>query len=478
MNQDLGCVNGGSGIGCELEPAGGDRLLHQALQARLVDRAIALLQARELGGIHIHADYLHAGCRETGSGDQAHIAAAENCDRHGGLRCVCSLHDGKKDGNAKAMSREAFERGDWQAVIEAHPLESHDPEEWLRYSVALLQTLTTGPDAGKQQQQAALAFVQAQREGASAEQVAEAQRRSALISLEEALTIAGVKQCRQRKPSGGPVALLHLHGFKCAGSRFIWSLERATGGQLAYVEADQPNRRLPWQRLQKHLQTLKQQPLAITSHLVSLPPEAELAALKVAFLRQPLARLLSAYRFQAEVQNKHQGLSFEDYLRRHSRGALSNYQTRHLSPQQKEDWQDRRGWGARPELIDLERPDLFVGLVERYDESVVALEYALEQQGVSFDLAYPQAMNTTRSQPELENVAEQLPPQLLLEATELDERLYRRAAARLDARINTIAGFDARLQDFRQRCESLASAPAGIRVRPPQEWTRLPVAVS
>lgn len=90
------------------------------------------------------------------------------------------------------MSREAYERGDWQAVIQAHPLESHDPEEWLRYGVALLQTIQPGPDVGKQQQQAALAFVQAQREGASAEQVAEAQRRSVLCALQEALTLAGM----------------------------------------------------------------------------------------------------------------------------------------------------------------------------------------------------------------------------------------------------------------------------------------------
>jgi len=90
------------------------------------------------------------------------------------------------------MSREAFERGNWQAVIEAHPLESHDPDEWLRYGVALLQTIQPGPDVGKQQQQAALAFVQAQKEGATAEAVSEAQRHSVLISLQEALTLAGM----------------------------------------------------------------------------------------------------------------------------------------------------------------------------------------------------------------------------------------------------------------------------------------------
>jgi hypothetical protein len=92
------------------------------------------------------------------------------------------------------MSREAFERGDWQAVIDAHPLESHDPQEWLRYGVALLQTIQPGPDVGKQQQQAALAFVQAQKEGASVASVQAAQRQSVLISLAEALQLAGSQE--------------------------------------------------------------------------------------------------------------------------------------------------------------------------------------------------------------------------------------------------------------------------------------------
>lgn len=91
------------------------------------------------------------------------------------------------------MSREAFERGDWQTVIEAHPLESHDPQEWLRYGVALLQTIQPGPDVGKQQQQAALAFVQAQKEGASSEALSAAQRCSVLLSVAQALNLAGVQ---------------------------------------------------------------------------------------------------------------------------------------------------------------------------------------------------------------------------------------------------------------------------------------------
>ena len=66
----------------------------------------------------------------------------------------------------------------WRAVIDAHSLESNDPKDWLHYGMALLQTIKPGPDVGKQLQQAALAFLQAQKEGATAEQVAEAQRQS------------------------------------------------------------------------------------------------------------------------------------------------------------------------------------------------------------------------------------------------------------------------------------------------------------
>ena len=90
------------------------------------------------------------------------------------------------------MSNTASDIPNWQIVIDAHPLESHDQEDWLLYGVALLQTMKPGPDVGKQLQQAALAFVQAQKEGASNEAVEKAQQHSLLLSLSEALAIAGI----------------------------------------------------------------------------------------------------------------------------------------------------------------------------------------------------------------------------------------------------------------------------------------------
>ncbi|MFZ0408878.1 MAG: hypothetical protein WAM11_12325 [Cyanobium sp.] len=87
------------------------------------------------------------------------------------------------------MTWQDVECYNWQAVIDAHPLESQDPQEWLRYGMALLMTLTPGPWAGRQQQQAALAFAQAQKEGASAEAVTAALQQVSRLSLAEVLVL-------------------------------------------------------------------------------------------------------------------------------------------------------------------------------------------------------------------------------------------------------------------------------------------------
>jgi hypothetical protein len=93
---------------------------------------------------------------------------------------------------ANVITKAAIERGDWQAVIEGHPLESHDPAEWLRYGAALLHRLEPGPEQGKQQQQAALAFVQARKEGALPQEVTAAQQQVVHHLLAELLELAGV----------------------------------------------------------------------------------------------------------------------------------------------------------------------------------------------------------------------------------------------------------------------------------------------
>jgi hypothetical protein len=92
------------------------------------------------------------------------------------------------------MTQAAFDRGDWEAVIQAHALESPDPEAWLRYAVARLHTLNPGPHLGRQQQQVALAFLEARHRGASPWQIEEAQRQAVLLQAHELLTLADLQR--------------------------------------------------------------------------------------------------------------------------------------------------------------------------------------------------------------------------------------------------------------------------------------------
>jgi hypothetical protein len=116
------------------------------------------------------------------------------------------------------VTQESFNRGDWQAMIDAHPLESHDAAEWLRYGSALLHSLELGPEAGKQQQQAALAFVQAQRVGASAGAVAAAQRQVVLANLGQALQLAGIPAPAESNPPAPIRRVLLVLGMHRSGT--------------------------------------------------------------------------------------------------------------------------------------------------------------------------------------------------------------------------------------------------------------------
>ena len=122
------------------------------------------------------------------------------------------------------MTHEAFEHSNWQAVIDAHRLESQDAAEWLRYGSALLHILEPGPEAGKQQQQAALAFGQAQRIGASAGAVAAAQRQVVLANLRQAMELAGIPSPSEPEPPAPLRRVLLVLGMHRSGTSALAGL--------------------------------------------------------------------------------------------------------------------------------------------------------------------------------------------------------------------------------------------------------------
>ena len=80
----------------------------------------------------------------------------------------------------------------WMTIIREHRHEASNPNSWLEYSLALLQTTEIGADTAKAKQQIALALEQAKRDGATPDEVADCLQTSLLMSLVDALELAGV----------------------------------------------------------------------------------------------------------------------------------------------------------------------------------------------------------------------------------------------------------------------------------------------
>jgi hypothetical protein len=76
-------VHGLRKIGGEGEPSRLDVLLEKRVEARLVDRDLALLQHLDLLGVLVHADDLVSEVREADARDEPDVAGADHRNLHG-----------------------------------------------------------------------------------------------------------------------------------------------------------------------------------------------------------------------------------------------------------------------------------------------------------------------------------------------------------------------------------------------------------
>ncbi len=264
--------------------------------------------------------------------------------------------------------------------------------------------------------------------------------------------------------------LLHMHLFKNAGSTFDWALHRTFGEAFVDHRDDQEMRGNP-----SYLHTyLKERPqvTALSSHWLPMPlspPLLEHCAL-IAFLRDPMERALSVYRFERHQTVSHPGTeqakrtTFAEYvawrLQPSTGPVLRNYQVRMLS-------------GVYPGAGDDEQLSLaeahlgqfaLLGLVDRFDESMVLLEELLRESIPNIDLAYRrQNVSDPSDRRDFHERRVSIESQLgsaydQLEAeNRLDSQLYQRAAKAFDERWKALADNTEKLSQFRQRCGELVS---------------------
>ncbi|MFT5484733.1 MAG: hypothetical protein ACI9GW_003401 [Halieaceae bacterium] len=267
--------------------------------------------------------------------------------------------------------------------------------------------------------------------------------------------------------------ITHGHIFKNAGTTLDWSLARNFGAGFldhrddAAMRADGP----------AHLaQIVQDQPelQAISSHhmVYPLPAIRGVSFVPVYLLRHPIERIASVYTFERQQDADTPGAemakktSFVEYVKWRMRAdvprTIRDYQCFNLAGCK------RGGGGMLPRTILLEALEQVdrnpcIGVVDRYDESMVALEVVLAESGFAdIDLAYLH-QNATRKVhgvslgKRVQRVGKDLGELLaeVIDANSYDLALYRLANQRLDQMIAGIEGFEGKMESFKRRCRAL-----------------------
>ncbi len=264
--------------------------------------------------------------------------------------------------------------------------------------------------------------------------------------------------------------LLHGHIFKNAGTSLDWALQRCFAkGFLNNVEES-----LMREAGSCHLvEVLDRSPAvqAFSSH--HMPHVAQSVPgyrfFPLFLLRHPLRRCLSVYTFERRQQAQTRGAlaakdkTLVEYLAWRLEpdvpNVIRNYQTAYLAgdhrPLISEVDMAQRFVQAQERLGQLP----LVGVVERYDESMVVFEEALRPVFPAIDLAY-RIQNTSASDAESatpQDVLDSMGNQAgeLVDANAYDTALYQLASLQLTKAIVAIDDFQQKLSDFSNRCNVL-----------------------
>ncbi len=268
--------------------------------------------------------------------------------------------------------------------------------------------------------------------------------------------------------------IAHGHIFKNAGTTFDWSLQRSFADNFLDHRDDKQMR----ERGTRHVaELLEQNPQlqAISSHHLChrMPQLPDGKIFPVYLLRHPIERIDSVYNFERRQQADTAGAqaakekSFAGYVAwRMQSGVprtIRNYQTIYLAGVHNYSEDAEPGLDIFGMAMTAVRDTPVIGLVERYDESMVLMEHHLREYFPTLDLAYVRQNVSRRGFMErrhnsVQSVLKRLGSlqQTVIDNNSLDLAIYQLVHRRLDGMIQRMENFDEQLREFRSRCEQLA----------------------
>lgn len=234
--------------------------------------------------------------------------------------------------------------------------------------------------------------------------------------------------------------IIHIHGYKCAGTTLENILER-NFSDLLLIESKHGGARLFFDQIPKKM---LQDYSAISSHLLA-PSDTNI--FQFSLIRHPYDRLVSAWIYQRIT--KEVDSSFREYIKNYNSSKISNYQAKLLSKQNQTN-SPQSGWEINLDFDFLFGDSFFLGVVDKFDESMVLLEEKMKKRGFELDLSYPSKANITskvkkQNIPDLSNFA--------YPSIDTDLWLYKKANHMLDIEIENTQDFDKKLSCFKERCK-------------------------
>jgi len=275
---------------------------------------------------------------------------------------------------------------------------------------------------------------------------------------------------RLTRSNGMNHVLLHCHLFKNAGTTIDWALKHSLGWGFADHRRDRTMIRGGMRYIEKYL-SLRGYVMAVSSHHMPFDPAFESRRFHywhIIMLRHPIARCASVYQYEkiqppvslgARMAKK---LDMRGYFEwRMSDDApvvIKDFQTRYLAgrknPARKLIDQD-----FNTALMRARSPNVMVGFVERFDESMVLFESVLQEKFRKLNLAYvKQNQNHAKQEDSITYLREELDEPLFLRlnaANALDLRLYGTLAQEFEERIGKLSNLQQRMAGFKDRCLSL-----------------------
>lgn len=262
--------------------------------------------------------------------------------------------------------------------------------------------------------------------------------------------------------------LLHGHMFKNAGSTFDWSLQRCFRHDFFDHRDDDAMRQgasYLGQFLQEH-----EHVQALSSHWLTfpLPQPLEIDLQLVLLFRHPLERIRSVYAFERQQQGltapgiaRAKELEFLDYVRWRLQPAVGpvirNYHTRYCCGNYM--GEDIEAMYERA-VATIESTPL-LGLVHRYEESMVLFEYHLQEMFPGLDLSWKiqnsSSADSLSAAEKLDAAERDLAPVMeqVVAANSYDLKLYAAVESRFEQVLACVPDLQLRLQRLRVRCAVL-----------------------